>query len=74
LEFKTIIPTTKNNTISGLNTLAKRREFNDISLIHKLLNNNINFPELLSKIKFNVPSHFTRIQFYFQIRLPPSKL
>uniref|UniRef100_A0A8D9EU83 Uncharacterized protein n=1 Tax=Cacopsylla melanoneura TaxID=428564 RepID=A0A8D9EU83_9HEMI len=41
-------------------TLEDRRQLNDLVFLHKLLNNNVFCPDLLSQIKINVPTRNTR--------------
>lgn len=44
----------------GLDPLTKRRLFNDVNYIYKLINNQIDCPDLLTKIKFKVPTYNSR--------------
>jgi len=68
MALKTNTPTTGTPiTTHDLNSLAKRRLFNDISFIHKLFKNNVDCPEILFKMDFNVPSHFIRNPSTFKI-------
>ncbi|XP_050531542.1 uncharacterized protein LOC126900110 [Daktulosphaira vitifoliae] len=49
----------------GLHSLSSRRKFNDASFIHKILNNNINCPEMLKKISLSIPTCNTRSKTVF---------
>lgn len=53
--LKKILVFKTDTTYNGL-ILTQRRNFENISFIHKLVTGNINFPTLLTKLYFAFPS------------------
>lgn len=51
----------------GLDPLSKRRLYNDVNYIYKLINNQIDCPDLLTRIKFMVPTFNSRNHSLFHI-------
>lgn len=51
----------------GLNSLSNRRLFNDVNYIYKLINNKIDCPDPLTKIKLKVPTFNSRNHSLFHI-------
>jgi hypothetical protein len=49
----------------GLNTLSSRRKFIDISFIYKILNDQINCPEILGEIGWLITTFYSRSKLTF---------
>ncbi|KAF0745970.1 Uncharacterized protein FWK35_00017396 [Aphis craccivora] len=50
-----------------LSTLCDRREQANLTFHSKLLNGDVDFPALLNKLNFRIPSFYSRYSFPFQI-------
>lgn len=60
------IPSYENKcTLLGLKTLEQRRSIQSVMFLFDIVNSNFNCPQLLSEVKFNVPSRFLRYHNYF---------